>query len=103
MGKNQLDFKHGSLQDESVGKFSFWIGLLSIPSSIVLLGIPLGIIAYVMGGKVLVQNKTRSDVGGWGKATLGRFFGGTGIFISVIWGLYLLGNLIIDWISDFLK
>ena len=87
-----------------VAKFSFWSGLLSIPSSIFLLGIPLGIIAFFTGSSVLKRNKENpGDDVDWGKAKLGRFFGCTGIIISVVWGIILLVTVIAEWISKLFK
>jgi hypothetical protein len=79
MGKNNHDIQIGR-RVNPVAKLSFWSGLLSIPSSIFLLGIPLGIIAFFTGGSVMNRNKnTVSDDVDWGKAKLGRLFGCTGI------------------------
>jgi hypothetical protein len=86
---------------DPVAKFSFWSGLLSIPSSVFLLGIPLGIIARYMGGKVLNRSENiPTSEGSVGKAQLGRYFGCTGIILSVVWGVILIVMVVVEAIGS---
>lgn len=103
MGKNKHHITHREEADP-VAKLSFWSGLLSIPSSFFLLGLPLGIIARMMGSKVLKRGENiPTNSQSWGKAKLGKSFGCAGIILSVIWGVILLGMAIVGAIGGLLK
>jgi hypothetical protein len=103
MRKNKHDLTHREDADP-VAKLSYWSGLLSIPSSFFLLGIPLGLIARIMGGKVLTRSENiPTNSQSWGKAKLGRSFGCAGIILSVVWGLILIGTAIVGAISSLLN
>ena len=97
MGKNRQDITHREDADP-VAKLSFLSGLLSIPASFFLLGLPLGIVARIMGGKVLNRGENIPvNPQSWGKAKLGKSFGCAGIIFSVIWCLILLGMVIVGY------
>lgn len=103
MRKNKHDLTHREDADP-VAKLSYWTGLLSIPSSLIFLGIPLGLIARSMGRKVLTRSDNiPTNSQSWGKAKLGRSFGCAGILLSLIWGVVLLGMAIVDVIGGVLN
>jgi len=106
MGKtNNHDIQIGH-RNNPVARFSFWLGLISLPASVFWLGLPLGIIAFVMGGKVVRLAKSNPelvDSKHWGQAKMGRFFGVLGVVISTIWGIIVLLMAIIGGIASLFK
>lgn len=103
MGTNKHDIQVGQRKNP-VARFSFWTGLLSIPSAIILLGIPLGLIAYITGGKVISWGKNnQADGVEMGRATLGRYFGCAGIILSIVWGVILIIMLVFGAIANLFK
>ncbi|MBN2541251.1 DUF4190 domain-containing protein [bacterium] len=63
---------------------SLIIGIIAIPTGVVLLGFIIGIIAIVVGLVALQREKEQPELGGHNKAITGIFLGATGVFVSIM-------------------